>query len=245
MPFLEAILMLVLAHRGMGKGRYENTLKSFEEGLSYGAHGIELDVRLTKDGAVILNHDPDLNRTMGLDVKLSETTLAELDKMGLIGFDSLTTLETVYKELPEETFIDVEIKAVEAVPQVIKIIKRFDAVERTMFSSFHHDCLLAFTQEFFGKPMIAPIIDKEIRQVGGEEYLTGVIKKYKPYSANLNKDLFEYLGLEKGLSMLRKVREGGTRISLWTLNDPNLLLKVREVCDFLITDCSDKMMEVL
>src|SRR5690554_6788319 len=109
MPFLEAILMLVLAHRGMGKGRYENTLKSFEEGLSYGAHGIELDVRLTKDGAVILNHDPDLKRTMGLDVNLSETSLTELDKMGLIGFDSLTTLETVYKELPEETFINVEI----------------------------------------------------------------------------------------------------------------------------------------
>ncbi len=27
--------MFVLAHRGMGKGRYENTLRSFKEGLSY------------------------------------------------------------------------------------------------------------------------------------------------------------------------------------------------------------------
>ena len=69
--------MFVLAHRGMGKGRYENTLRSFKEGLSYGAHGVELDVRLTKDGVVILNHDPDLKRTMGLDVKISEKTFTE------------------------------------------------------------------------------------------------------------------------------------------------------------------------
>ena len=236
--------MFVLAHRGMGKGRYENTLKSFREGLSYGAHGVELDVRLTKDGVVILNHDPDLKRTMGLDVKISEKTFAELEEMGLVGFDALTTLEEIYRELPEDIFVDVEIKAVEAVPEVIKIVKRFDALERTMFSSFHHDCLHEFKEELCC-PMVAPIIDKELLRPGGEEFLYKVIERYRPYSVNLNKDLFENIGLEKGLSLLRKIREEGTRVALWTLNDSDLFLKVRDVCDFLITDRSDVMMEVV
>jgi glycerophosphoryl diester phosphodiesterase len=72
-----------------------------------------------------------------------------------------------------------------------------------------------------------------------------VIERYRPYSVNLNKDLFENMGLEKGLSLLRKIREEGTRVALWTLNDSDLFLKVRDVCDFLITDRSDVMMEVV
>jgi len=235
--------MLVLAHRGMGKGRYENTLKSFKEGLGHVAHGIETDVRLTGDGVVILSHDATLKRTMGLETVVAEKTLGELDSMGLIGEDGLTTLEELYRTLPGDKYFDVEIKAPEAVPGVIDIVRKFDALDRTMFSSFHHECLDAFRKAFGDKTMIAPIIDREVLKEGAEEFLDETVKKYRPFALNLNKELFNYMGIERGREMLEKFRAEGVKISLWTLNDPELFAQVRDVCDYLITDRSDIMMQ--
>lgn len=236
--------MLVLAHRGMGKGRYENTLKSFKEGLKHGAHGIETDVRLTKDGTVIVNHDADLKRTMGLDRVISQNTLDELVALELVGEDALVTLADLYEKLPHDKYFDVEIKAVEAVRGVVEIVKNFEALDRTMFSSFHHECLPAFRKAFGERAMIAPIIDREVLEENSEAFLMDLIAEYRPFALNLNKELFNCKGLRQGREMLARIRERGVAVSLWTLNDPGLFLKVRDVCDYLITDRSDKIMEV-
>jgi glycerophosphoryl diester phosphodiesterase len=54
---------LVFAHRGGSALRPENTLISFEHGLSLGADGLELDVHLSRDGVVVVHHDDTLDRT--------------------------------------------------------------------------------------------------------------------------------------------------------------------------------------
>ena len=54
---------LVFAHRGGAGLAPENTLVAVEIGLSTGADGIELDVRLSRDGVAVLMHDPTLDRT--------------------------------------------------------------------------------------------------------------------------------------------------------------------------------------
>jgi glycerophosphoryl diester phosphodiesterase len=51
----------LLAHRG-GHGPWrENTLEAFKGGLSMGADGVELDVRVTKDDVLVVNHDPGID----------------------------------------------------------------------------------------------------------------------------------------------------------------------------------------
>jgi glycerophosphoryl diester phosphodiesterase len=52
-PFMTA----VFAHRGRTEGFIENTLKAFAEARRLGADGVELDVRLTADGALAIHHD--------------------------------------------------------------------------------------------------------------------------------------------------------------------------------------------
>jgi len=237
--------MLVLAHRGMGKGRFENTLISFKEGLGYGAHGIETDVRLTKDGVVIVNHDADLKRTLGLNIKISELSLEELRSRDLLGEDRLITLRELYNVLPEDRFFDIEIKDPRAVEGVIEIVKEFHALDRTMFSSFHHECLLQFKEAFGSSAVIAPLVDKEVISEGAEDFLFETIRRYAPASLNPNKELFSFMGIEKGIGLLERIRKAGVKIALWTLNDPTLFLQVRDVCDFLITDRSDLMVEAL
>ena len=54
---------LVFAHRGGAALRPENTLASFDHGLSLGADGLELDVHLSRDGVVVVHHDETLDRT--------------------------------------------------------------------------------------------------------------------------------------------------------------------------------------
>src|ERR1700761_3714211 len=48
----------VFAHRGCTEGFTENTLEAFAEAKRLGADGVELDVRLTADGALVVHHDP-------------------------------------------------------------------------------------------------------------------------------------------------------------------------------------------
>jgi glycerophosphoryl diester phosphodiesterase len=48
----------VLAHRGASKAERENTVAAFRRAHSMGAHGVELDVRRTADGALVVHHDP-------------------------------------------------------------------------------------------------------------------------------------------------------------------------------------------
>ena len=54
----------IVAHRGMSGLYPESTLRAFEEALKLdGVHGIECDVRLTRDGRLVVHHDAFINRT--------------------------------------------------------------------------------------------------------------------------------------------------------------------------------------
>ncbi len=66
------------AHRGASSTHPENTLPAFAEALRLGAHMIEFDVQLTRDGALVLMHDPTVDRTTNGKGKVSDLTLAEL-----------------------------------------------------------------------------------------------------------------------------------------------------------------------
>lgn len=51
----------MLAHRGASRRATENTLEAFELARDAGADGVELDVRRTADGVLVVHHDPDLD----------------------------------------------------------------------------------------------------------------------------------------------------------------------------------------
>ena len=69
------------AHRGGGALRPENTIVSFDHGLSLGADGLELDVHLSRDGIVVVHHDPMLDRTTGARGPLADRTADELARV--------------------------------------------------------------------------------------------------------------------------------------------------------------------
>jgi len=68
----------VFAHRGGAALRPENTLLAFDHGLSLGADGLEFDVHLSRDGVVVVHHDPTLERTTNGRGPIAALTAAEL-----------------------------------------------------------------------------------------------------------------------------------------------------------------------
>ncbi len=66
------------AHRGAMTTHPENTLPALEEAVRLGAHMIEFDIQLTKDGALVLMHDSTVNRTTNGKGKVSDLTLPEI-----------------------------------------------------------------------------------------------------------------------------------------------------------------------
>ena len=82
-PFFFAMLNtlpqpIIFAHRGASAHAPENTLAAFELALEQGADGIELDVKLSADGQVIVIHDATVDRTTDGMGPVSELTLGEL-----------------------------------------------------------------------------------------------------------------------------------------------------------------------
>src|SRR5438093_12725949 len=81
--FFAAPRPLVFAHRGGSALAPENTIQAFDNGLRLGADGIELDVRLSRDGIVVVHHDRTLERTTGLSGPVAMRTGAELSRVGV------------------------------------------------------------------------------------------------------------------------------------------------------------------
>ena len=71
---------LVFGHRGGSGLAPENTIAAFDAGVASGADGLELDVRLSKDGVVVVHHDRRLERTTDLHGEVAQFTAAELSR---------------------------------------------------------------------------------------------------------------------------------------------------------------------
>ena len=73
-----ALMPLIIAHRGDSSHAPENTIAAFRRAVEAGADGIEFDVRLSRDGEVVVFHDSSLNRIAGRKSKVIQSTAEEL-----------------------------------------------------------------------------------------------------------------------------------------------------------------------
>ena len=123
---------LRLAHRGDWRRAPENTLAAFQAALAIpGCDGLEFDVRAARGGVAVCYHDDTLTRVHGVDRRVDEMTVDELEALGV------PTLESVLTTLPRRAFLDVELKgdpgrgAFEAL-----VAGRGPGLERAVVSSF-------------------------------------------------------------------------------------------------------------
>ena len=102
------------AHRGLhGNGIPENSMAAFRLALEHG-YGIELDVHLMKDGHLAIIHDSPLKRTVGVEGRIEDMTLADLPKLHLEGTsETVPTLDALLELYAGKAPLIVELKPVD------------------------------------------------------------------------------------------------------------------------------------
>lgn len=163
---------LIIGHRGASAVTPENTLAAFARALDEGADGVELDVRLARDGVPVVIHDATLRRTGLREEMVAEMTSAELGKIDVGSWFNranprlarpeyarqfIPTLDQVFlfvnEEPSREATIYVEMKTERALQSsnelahsVVQCINEFEFRPRVVVASFDLNALAVIKQ---------------------------------------------------------------------------------------------------
>jgi glycerophosphoryl diester phosphodiesterase len=139
----------IFAHRGSSAYAPENTLAAFKLAIDQYADGIELDVKLSADGYVMVMHDDTVDRTTNGTGVVKSLTLPELKKLEagskfspLFKSEKIPTLAEVFETVGQKTFINVELtnysSPVDDLPdKVISLVMKYSLETSVMLSSFN------------------------------------------------------------------------------------------------------------
>ncbi len=126
--------MKIIGHRGAAGLALENTLPGIELARLLGVDSIEMDVRKTKDGKLVLCHDADLSRVSRRSAKIGNRTLGELQAITLN--DGQSTVPTLEEALSIAGSIPViiELKEEGCADELIKVLAKFPDVNTSIAS---------------------------------------------------------------------------------------------------------------
>jgi glycerophosphoryl diester phosphodiesterase len=148
-----------IAHRGgIVPGFPENTLAAYREAMRQGAHVIEIDLRGTKDGEVVVMHDATLDRTTNGHGRVSDHTLAELKRLDAGHGERIPTYEEVLQLVAGSgvlLLLDIKESPILDKRKVVRITRQHDAVGRVIVGPRNLADLQAFHE-----------LDRNLRTLG-------------------------------------------------------------------------------
>ncbi len=144
----------IVGHRGAAGDALENTLPAFAKAIELGADVTEMDVRLTRDGQVVVFHDQDLLRLSGIDQDVNELSLKELKKIRLHGQDVIPTLQEVIDLTGERIDLMIELKTAGTPTPVAELIEKNRLQEQVYIASFEAGLLDEFKNVLPRVPLI-------------------------------------------------------------------------------------------
>ncbi|MEU4391983.1 glycerophosphodiester phosphodiesterase family protein [Kribbella sp. NPDC023855] len=133
--------MIITGHRGALGSEPENTLRSFHRAVADGCDEIELDLRVTADGELVVLHDATVDRTTNGTGAVADLPFAVLRSLDA----GLGEVVPTWAETTEEISVrfQAEVKAVEALPLLAESLKDSALADRTLVTSSAADILLA------------------------------------------------------------------------------------------------------
>jgi glycerophosphoryl diester phosphodiesterase len=259
-PFFEAKRPLVFAHRGGAGLAPENTLAAFDRGVSAGADGLELDVRLSRDGVAVVHHDAFLDRTTNRRGPIDAFAASELEGIdagwaftgapdgraahpfrGLgIGVPTLATVLNRYRDC--RIIVELKLDHVDLASAVVAAVRRADAVERV--------CIGSFAQRVLGHvsamaPELATSASREEVRWALYRSWIGLPPRRPRYQGF---QVPEWSGRTRVVSrrFVACARRAGLPVQVWTVNTPEEGIRLLGWgVDALITDRPDVMKSVV
>lgn len=224
----------IIAHRGASRAFRENTLRAFRRALEIGVDGIELDVHATRDGILVVHHDPvvTLHRGQAVEtVPLSTLRLSELAEARLASGDPIPTLEDVFQLVGDRATIYVEVKAANVEGLVAALLDRFPGV-RSAVHAFDHRIPVGVRAVRPGTPigLLSASYPLDVR---------GVISWSDAEAFWQHAELIDE-------PLVQSVHEAGARLIAWTVNSaPHARQLAAWGVDALCTDVPDEIRTAL
>lgn len=250
---------LVIAHRG-GAGLWpENTLYAFERARDCGADVIELDVRASADGVLVLMHDPTVERTTDGAGRVAELGAAELKRLdaghrwtpdGGRSFPlrgrglTVPTLEEVFAALPGMRFnIEPKQETPSLAEPLCRVVRERRMTDSVLVGSFRQAVLDEFRR-------VCPEVATSASPTEVSAFLTlhkaGLGAAYSPAMQALQ--VPEYAG---GLQVLTRsfveaAHGRNLAVHAWTVNEPGDMRRLLEMgVDGILTDYPDRLLALL
>ena len=191
---------LVFAHQGAENLWPSNTLFAFQHAAELGADVLDMDMHMTKDGALVLMHDQTVDRTTDATGAIRDLTLEEIQRLDA-GYRfspdegktypyrgqglTVPTLEELFKTFPDKRF-GIEIKQTEPVATAQRfcaLIRQYSMQDKVLVSSFRQQNMDAFRAEC---PEVATsATENEVRlfyvlsRLGSSDLLTPVYNSFQ------------------------------------------------------------------
>lgn len=235
----------IFGHRGFSGKFPENTMLAFEESIQAGAHGLEIDVQLSRDNHLVVFHDESLQRVTGIIGYLKDYSLNELQEMDVgshfhpsfkgLKMPSLKEVLILAKE--RNLWLNIELKnGILPCPgleeQVVKEVEEIGLKENVILSSFNHYSLLTIKNL---DPTFKTGILYFARMVRPSDYALSLgASALNPY----------YLGVDKQL--IEEAKKSGLAIYTYTVNQIEDMRRLVHLgVHSIITDHPDKLASVL
>lgn len=190
----------IIGHRGIPARLPENTLAGFDLAIELGADALELDVHLTRDGVVVVQHDPALP-----DGRLVARHDLEELRRGVSTGERPSTLAEVLALVRDRAFLFVEIKSREIEPQVIEELRRSPA--RCAIHSFDHVAMRRVRE-------LAPALPTGILLA------SRLIRTVDAMRAAGSQTVWQS-GAFVDRALVDEVRAAGGSVIAWTVNEPD------------------------
>jgi len=211
------------AHRGFSAEYPENTMLAYRKAVEAGAHGIEMDVRLSADREIVISHDGKMDRMAGIHGHVRDFTLAELKQFNFagehteVGFEPIATLAEYLDYIRTTNVVtNIEVKSDvgnfgELETKCVKLIRDFHLEDAIIFSSFNHYSMV-YCKE------IAPEIQTGL--LFGTKYSEEFADMgFAPYAKFCKADYLHphYTGMTP--EDVVQAQKAGIGVNVWTVND--------------------------
>ncbi len=228
----------VVAHRGFWntEGSDQNTLASFVKADSIGCYGSEIDVWLTTDDELVVNHDKKFH-----GLYMETAPFDKIRKIKLKNGEKIPTLDeylAVVKEKPATRLV-LEMKSLtdynredEACHKIAKLLTKYGVLDRTDIIVFSLNAAMTFKKIFpVGVKIFyldGDLTPKKLRKLGlaGLDYSVKVLKKHPNW--------------------VKEAHEQGLEVNVWTVNtDEDMKYFIDLGVDYITTDHPDRLLKLM
>jgi glycerophosphoryl diester phosphodiesterase len=250
-PWLREYRPLAIAHRGHSIAYPENTLEAYRKAIDLGIEMIECDVNITRDGKLVMMHDPTLDRTTTGTGRVSAATWEEIQgldagrkfKPEFEGAPVPSTEETLWLYKEAGILSCFEVKGANAdesnriALELVELFVKHDMLDKAFVSSYHHEAM-QLAKSKCPELLLAPERLPDDAPADPPEAL----RQAKSFPAPVIQHQYTVLTAE----VIRALHENQIAVWSWpTTDESSMVFSIEVGADALMGDDVQLMLEIL